>query len=511
MVKFSAYILTALLCIIVFNSRAEQTSNPIVLTVKNKQIQYGKNFIFYLKINKNIKIDIATFLKPLSDLLNISIVNSKDTSNNIIYKIKASTRHIGTFNTASLKWKNFHTQPLSLEVTQPLSSNGTIITVSQLKTNRTPWEREQTRILIEITTKDKNIILNSKNIIQDGVESYQLKHSVITEIQNGETIYKHTIGWAAFFLYKQKTEIELPEVEYLKNSIPLYKFHFKKLTFEVKDLPIYISPTTPIGGIKLEARYIDIPITFMQPKSTAIIQYNLSAQGIPAKWLPSIFQLYNNNTQTNIQYSPSATKLLTTIDSSNIYGEKMVDIAFTPTGNGYAPFKNIKIQYFNPETGRLETLHFEHQKLLLLNWFLQILLFVFIAIVIFKLLISSIVLFNQLWLKYKYQRLFLRTIQQANTVYEIKAALKLFSKSENWPTNISIGKWLLKYRSKYYVTNNIVNAFENVNNMLYSKEVTDENSVLLNKNTIYKEVRNRKKTRKPIKLNLTYLFQYLPF
>lgn len=517
MVRFCTPILlglfwSVLLWCVSFYSYAEKISDSVIISVLDKQIQYGKNFNIYLKVNKKINIDIPLFLQPLNNLVRFSIVNSIDSPTHTVYKLKASALHSGRLEIPSLKWKTGNTQALNIDITQATSSKGHEIQVKQADLSHSPWEREQSIILINIRTKEKNIILNSKNIIQEGIESYLLKHSTKKLEENGYVEYSHTIGWSIYFLYSQKTKIALPEVEYLKNSVPRYKFNFKNLEFIVKKIPVYISPTTPIGKIKLETKYIDIQKPLMQPKSTAVIQYTLTGSGIPAKWLPSIAQLYNLNSKENIQYSHLGTSLKTSVGINNIQGSKTINMAFTPIENGLSPLQNINLQYFNPESNKLETLTFEHEKLLVLNWFFQTILLLSIAYIIYKILTLTIGGLGEFLFRKKHQHLFQKSIHAATSINDIKISLKIFSRAEQWPANISINNWLQRYRGKYHTSKKIINAFATIHNKLYSKEklLDNSNSLQKIKDVIYGEIKNRKKLPRKNKFNLTYLSRYFP-
>ena len=508
------FTLLLILLITTLNCLANEANNihdkAISLTIKDNSVIYGKKITLYLRVQKKSNIEPGLFLKPLKDITKYTITEIPGTSTHRIYKLKVAPLAPGSMTIPPLSWKNTSTKAIKINITQPLSTVNSKISVTQNKVNTTPWEKEQTVILVTVITKDKNIILNRKNIIHPGVESYLLKHAVKTIHNNSGTVYKHTIGWAVYFLYRQKTKLVLPEVEYLVNSVPRYKFNFKSLAFRVKKLPIYISPLTPVGTIQLDAEYIDNSAPFMQPGSTAIVQYTLSAKGIPAKWLPSIARFYNTTTQKSMQYSHVKTTQNTIVNSSTLESNKVVDIAFTPSANGLAPFKNIHLQYFNPQTDKLETLDFKHQKLILLDRFLQMALLLVIAYSLYRLSVLVIKFLLKLLHKYKYHQRFLNSVSNSTTCHELKESLKLFAIAEGWGRNISINTWLLKYKNRYRISNKLESSFHKLNRILYSeiKMADNENELKKLKENFYFEIKNRKKIseNRLTKTSLTCLF-----
>jgi len=505
--KFSLF-LFILLNVLVFPVNANTHNSEINLEIKNSSIEYGKPLNMYLTIQKGLNVNINEFLKPLDTLVRYSTILLKDESRYQVYKIKAKTLGTGTLIIPSLTWGSHETSTHKIIVTHPLTSKGDPIVIERRNIKNTPWEREQTQVMVSIITSDKDIILNSKNITQAGTESYLLKQSTKKINKNGATKYKHTFGWAIYFLYKQNIKLTLPQINYVKDGVPRYRFNFAKVEFNIKKLPVYVNPTTPIGVISLNASYIDIPKPFMQPTTTAIVQYKLSASGIPAKWLPSISQLYNNLNSSDIQYSHLKTSMQTAVDSHSIHGLKTVAISFTPLQSGLTPIKDVGIQYFDPKQGKLKLLTFKHEKLLVINWFLQLVLFVILLFISYIIIVSIFRFVVANINKYKYYKKFFRSIHQATSIFDIKQSLAYISRAEDWPINLSTNEWLKNYRLKYCLTDTLVTAFNDINLELYSDKGKTGGDLLTKiKGDIQQEVKNRKKVRSKKYFNVSYLLQ----
>jgi len=497
-----------LLSFFAFSVNATPLNSQIKLEIKSNTIEYGKPLNMYLTIQKDLNININEFLTPLDNFVKYSVILLKDEKTYQVYKIKAKALDTGTLVIPSLTWGKYKTSTHKIKVTHALTSKGERIVINHENVNKTPWEREQTQVMVSIITSDENIILNSKKIFHAGVESYLLKQSTKKININGTTKYKHTFGWVIYFLYKQNIKLSLPHVEYVKDGVPRYRFYFNKIEFDVKKLPVYISPTTPIGVINLTASYIDVPDPVMQPASTAVIQYKLSALGIPSKWLPSISQLYNNLKSPDIQHSHLKTTMQTTIGTHNITGEKIVAITFTPLQSSLSPIKDIGIQYFDPKLGRLKLLTFKHEKLLVLNWFAQLILVVVLLFISYVLILSSSKFITVRINKYKYYKIFFRTIHQAKSVFDIKQSLTYISRAEDWPINVSINDWLNNYRLKYHLTDTLESVFNEMNLELYSgKRKTNSNVLTKIKGEIQKEIRNKKTVCSKKYFNASYLLQ----
>jgi len=475
------------------NTLADISTNPIVIQIKDTSIFYGKSLDINLSIDTKSGINITELLKPFSDSLDYVIANKIENTKNIVYKIKVYPSEIGKLKVPPLVWNNFKTQAYDFDVKAPLAKNRQPISLALNKTKPNPWVREQNKIIVTIITADKNIILERNNIITQGIESYLIPQ--VTEVirYKGTLEYKHTIGWNVFFLYGQKNILLLPEVEYHKDSVPVYKFHLGKKSFRVKKLPIYINPLIPVGSLGLQTHYLELPFFLMQPKTTSILQYSLIGTGVPAKWLPSLAQKYNLISQTDIQYSHVKTSLSTKIKNNNVVGSKLVDIAFTPLSNGLIQFKKLNLQYFEPDTGVLKTLQYEDEKIFVLNWLLQLILLFMLLFITSWSIIKLAIISKRRVDSYIQLSKSKSALAKSSKPDEIRHALILFSISQNWPKNLTINQWLYKFRSKYIVSDNLTDALWMLNYALYAHTKLEDNKNEIVKFIILKEFNNLKK------------------
>lgn len=464
------YIVLAVCFLPLFNLQAAEQASPVELTIQKRTTEYGKPLKIEIKALTSINVNIPTLLKPLENNFSHSITSRIENKIFTLYKIKLFPLREGITLIPGLFYENYKTQPGSVTVTAPLSGGNQPISVKLNKVNLTPWVREQTRILATIVTTDKNILLRNKDITQNGSDSYLIPHTTKKIKLNGNIFYEHKIGWNLFFLYNQNINMNLPVIEYVKDGVPRYKFHFQKIKINIKKLPIYIRPTIPVGKISLSAEYLELPRTLLQPNMTSIIQYSLIGENIPAKWLPSLSQKYITTQNTGIEFAHIKTKLNTKNINKNIRGEKISDIAFTPLSNGMLPIKDIHFQYFDPETGLLNSITYQHNKILVLHWFLQIVFSIILFLILYILASKTIYCSIRWFKKQKYHFLCRAKISSAETFMEIRRALEYFSIAEKWPVNISLNQWLHRVENKYKVPNSLNEICNKLNNNLYAAD-----------------------------------------
>ena len=482
---------------LVFNNRAIAVpQTPFEIVITEKSVVYGKSFNLKIKIRKSSEINLPILLKPLDEKFNYETSIFDENNSHFEYIIKLRPTEIGSIIIPSLKWNDFISQSTSIHVKPALSNNNGLIKVAIGKINTTPWVREQVIIRASILTDDKNIVLERKNLREKGIDSYLIPQSTSIIQSNKQTKYRHTIGWSIFFLYTQNKSLQLPEIEYLKDSIPKYKFNLRKVNISVKKLPIYISPIIPIGEVSLKSQYLSQSSFMTKPNKTSIIQYQLVGSGIPAKWLPSISQRYNLNNQLTIQYSHIKTALNNKLEPNGLVGQKTVDIAFTPLNNGRVAIENLNFQYFDPKLGMLKTLTYKPKTLISLNWFIQI--FLLIAIIYISLLgfVKLINIVKRKLISLKQLSLAKKLLLNASKPTDIILALQQFSLSEGWPTNLSLNQWGLRFNKKYVDIYCLNDSIRMLNQDLYSKEDIRINNCDVIKDNLLNAINNLKK--KPI-------------
>ena len=506
MVRFFQLILVIIYS---FNSGVHATeikdnSYLISFSSNKKEVTYGKvfNMSFKVPLDKNFKLD--EFLEPLNTVIDYSVVNENISGGFITYKIKSKPLiKEGELIFPTLQYQHYKTHKFSIMVNPAKSAEGIDINVKLTVSNHSPWEREQSTLLITVITTDKDIILDTKKIINPGLESYSVRQFTNTKKGNNKVYYHHTIGWNLFFLYKQQLSLEVPEVVYMKNGVPRYKFNFKDVSYDIKSLPVYVSPTTPVGKMQLSATYKDISLVFMQPNNSSILDYQLKGYGIPAKWLPSIAQKYNAIQNKKIQFSHIQTRLDNIHQGNGLTGSKKVTISFTPGTNGLLPINDLNFKFFDPGDGKLKNYRFTHNKILVIHLIFQ-LIFIAILIALFFVFFrwALNLLMNQ-YRRHRYLKLFQKNLEKSSSLIEIKQTLKYFSMSEGWHINISITDWLMHFSNKYKLSDSLAELFHECNLKLYSTQPVATDDIMKIKTRLLQEIKERQK--KPRKINLTFL------
>jgi len=472
-----------------------QKYTVIINSVKDT-IVYGRSLTATFKIPVKYKQDIPELFKELEKYIELEVLTSDKINQVIHYKIRIHARSQHEISIPELKTGNLQIQSFNIPVLPASALDSKPIQIKANKIQLTPWVREQTQILVTIITSDKNIILNNRNIEKSGLQSYLIQNKVSSINLNGEHFYQHTIGWNVFFIFNQTTDIKLPKVEYIKDGVIKYKFHLKQLKFDVKALPVYVSPLIPIGKLSLEASYLDPPWFFYQPDKTYLLQYRLKGQGIPAKWLPSLSQHYNFTSNKEIVFTPTDTRQNAVQTDNNLNGYKITEIAFTPLSNGLLPIKDINLQYFDPGSGLLKNVKFEHERVVILNWFLQLTLFFLLTIIVAVCIRFILALIKDKIIRHKNMSIALKKIEYAKTIQELNDALRYFSKAEGWPLNTSVNKWFMLANEKYIFPNSFDALRKLLNQALYSPDNFQKEKLLETKEKFIVSIQQKKRKRK---------------
>ncbi len=136
-------------------------------------------------------------------------------------------------------------------------------------------------------------------------------------------------------------------------------------------------------------------------------------------------------------------------DENGVNGRVSHSIPFKPLINGSTDIPELKVQYFDPATGRLETLVQQTEKTFSLGIYSHIILVLFFT--------TFIVILAGWLLRYISGRMIYRKqyrqavvkIKQANTTKEAVIGIRMLSEAEGWPANnLSLSDWLQRWKKQ---------------------------------------------------------------
>ena len=464
-----------LLCLI-WNSNAIASTGEARLTISaNKtSIELGQPVVLQLHSNGLASNLSKISLKPLNQDFGVEVLEyareTKTGKEIQTLTVKLYPRHIGTLNIPSLILDGYKTSSIPVNVIE-----NSFVKVHSHITNTSPWMRQQTLITMDFSSKSPFFKLETDQ--GDENETIPFPVEKYTSTENGVSYSVQKIGWFLFPLQDGSMHIALPPVRYVRNGAVKGLFYFPQVLLNVRPLPSYIPPTMPVGKISIQSTLT--PDSWLHTGRLGYWNVKVHGEHVPSEWLPSISRQIKSS--DNIQFLPVDSKRYNSPDSNGVRGEASYNIPFEPLSNGLLTFPSLRVQYFDPDTGRIGTIYHQIPSIFSLSLFWRITLIstsISAVVTLFLFIVHS--------LRIKLQRKKLRThamrlISQANEWNELRDALDRLAKAEGWPGNLTLSAWLKHWQSHYSAPDQLLDLFQQLSSHCYSGNHSNEIFLTLKK------------------------------
>ena len=248
-------------------------------------------------------------------------------------------------------------------------------------------------------------------------------------------------GWAIFPLLSGKFTLELPMIRYLAGGKTQRRFFLPHISIQVRELPAYIPPNMPVARVRVASEFMTNGL--LRTGHMAYWNITLSADGALAYWLPPI--LHHMQSSNRIEYLPAKSWPSVQIDAGGAHAQVVHQVPFKPQRIGNLEVPQLKIQYFDPDTGRIETVY--HRTPTLFTW--NIALFAVVFLLLMFLLIKGRKRIAQQYKFNKQKRSAINSLENANSPQQILMALRQLAVVEGWPANITISDFLRFWQQRY--------------------------------------------------------------
>jgi hypothetical protein len=459
-----------ILCLILLLYPVLAVAKPsLEIELRQATVEYGRPV--YLKIiAEGLKADLSLLqLDPLSAQF---AIDSRDFESEIIQqhkevqqqqnkekgsaaitrqtlRLKMYPRQTGKLLIPAFTLDKISSDEKELKIIDAMNKGTNILLDSNLSSTKV-WQREQILVSLTLSTAEEFATIKLGDMPVDGIEITALPvKRVWTENENGgkSTI---TAGWSLLPLRPGSSEIELPPIEYHLSGVVRRVFHLPKVKLKVRPLPSYLPPTIPVGKINIHSSITSEGLTSKRLLYTDDLAYwniSIESKSLTPYWLPPILRQIQSS--DSIQFFPATSHRSMQPDNMGVHGQVNHTIPFKPLKNGYIDLPSLKIQYFDPTTGRLETLVHPAKKPFSAGIISRLLAILLLAVIILTLLVA---IFRHLRKRIRYGRLHqqaMERIRQANTPRDVVTGLRLAGVAEGWPANLSLTDWLARWKKKY--------------------------------------------------------------
>ncbi|WP_455210245.1 hypothetical protein, partial [Kaarinaea lacus] len=207
-----------------------------------------------------------------------------------------------------------------------------------------------------------------------------------------------------------------------------------------------------------------------------------------AYWMPPILQRVQSSGQ--IEYLPAKSRPSLQINTSGVQAQVFHEIPFKAQRIGAVNLPPLKVQYFDPDTGRIETIY--HQIPSPTAWNIPIIAVITGLIVIFLLKIGKWSVRQHI--RYTEQQSAIQTVSQAQSSQELVHGLRRYALAEGWPWNLTLSAFLSLWEQRYDVSAEFKASLQSLSRSLYGG-VSDCSLIEL-QTSLLPQLRRRKRRRR---------------
>ena len=405
------------------------------------QVQLSKNTVEYGK-SVNLIISSRT-LQPSLKTIDLSVLN-KDfffSPNSELVKdkhqqqwiIRLFPRRTGKMIITALIFLESSSSIIHLNSTTAVDPNtGNILSLESSISTPTAWTNQQVLFRTTIATKNKYIVVEKDS---SSLTTGQLL-SLSTQKQHSHNLTRHITGWAYFPSESGRQSLDLPPILYKSDGVTTHMFYLPLQQITIKPLPLYVPDNFPIGVLSITA---DAAPLFFLSNTLQNIKIALNAQGISKQQLPRIQNYFRS--QADLQLYPPTVSLEQSSGHSGLLSHATLEIPFKASSTGIYQLEDIRLQYFEPVSGRIQTLHYHWPRMIFINpWLL--------AFVIILLLLAFgystkmlYVYLNRIYNKQMTLKIARENLFNAKTPEQMKSAIMLMSQADNGIGNTTLQCW----------------------------------------------------------------------
>jgi len=377
-------------------------------------------------------------------------------------------RHAGKLVVPALRAGDQHTAPVTIHVAVAQEA-GHSLQVHTMVDTADPWVRQQVKVIVEVSSADPFFGLELRTPQLPGFEVIPIPMQQRKETRGNVRYTVKTVGWLLYPLRDGTFKLELPPVGYVRNGLAVRRFYPPPTTLHVKPLPPYVPPLMPVGAITAHTRLT--PAGTLRTGRLAYWNVDIEGADVPADWLPPVLAQIRSNRR--LQVFPAESTHRDRPDADGVHGRIRHRIPLKPLASGREPLPRLRLQYFDPDTGRIVPVTTTPERPLALSLPVLILLALLLA-VLFGWLAR---LFGRRvavrWQRYRLRRQALARLHDAADPDALRFALRLFALAEGWPTNLTLSAWLERWRHDYRLPGELTAAIAQLSGTSYGARPTE--------------------------------------
>lgn len=380
-----------------------------------------------------------------------------------VLELELYPRHSGVLTIPPINLGQAQSRVQTITVNPAMESGSTIDVHMQISDHQV-WQRQQIVINVEVKSPQAFFTLETESFKLPGFEIVPLKTQ--KQSLHGDAHYRTrvTMGWALFPLIAGDYTVDPPMIGYRLGGRIQRRFPLSRIEIRVRQLPAYIPPNMPVAKVNIRSSVT--PTGMLKTDTLSYWTVTLTAQGTLPYWLPPVLNKIQNT--AGIEFLPAQTKRSEQLGKAGVFAKVVHQIPFKARHSGNVPLPILNVQYFDPSSGRIESLNYHPtQPLAMSTMVLTLLLLCMSAAVIWTIRVlfrhSNVYLHRRRLIRHAMNK-----ISQADTAVDIIIGLRHYATAQGWSTNLSVADFVSIWRQHYHLTDSMLEALHAISYSAYS-------------------------------------------
>lgn len=376
-----------------------------------------------------------------------------------ILKLKLYPRKTGRLTIPELFIDKAHSKAITIN-----SLAGNAAPPQLTLTTHEPYLRQQ--IVVRISVISNNLSARLSIDEDDKIAGFESHPLAFTRNKLQDGRYRLQTGWALTALKTETQSLELPAVDYSVSGVSRKQYFMPAISIRIKPLPLYLPPTIPVGKVSIHSSFDQV--SFLSPGS--LHYWNLSLEGNMSNTyrLPPVLRQIKSSDKISF-LAINSIRTVNALDDQ-LVSQVSHSIPFKALSSGLLSIPEIQLQYFDPASGKIQTIVHQPQRQLVLSVLWKGVIVIMLASILAWL---TFVIYKKgqkiKFSRLKYQQAITLLNEQKNT-QAIREAIRFIASAEYWLENITLTQWCEMWSGKYKTGMNFKTLCKALSDSLYQSQ-----------------------------------------
>lgn len=417
-------------------------------SVRSPEVEYGKRIDLELNTTLAEPSLNTVDLAPLEEDFVVETpdnVYDPEGADRQRWRIRLYPRRPGDASIPALFFRGLRTEPIAVRATAARDgTDGARIRVNSRRGASEVWVKQAVRVDMEIETGSPHAWLETDPASASGLDIVALPRSREAVGPAGASRTRHRLSWVLTPLASGRLDVQLPPVRYRRDGVTTHRFHPPRLSLQVRELPPYVPPSMPVGRLELD---VGLPERlFLVKRELGFLSLRVRGASAAAQSHSDLLRQLESNEDISFY---AARRAGAEAHQTGDRHEQIYEVPFVPNTMGLIDFPALRLQYFDPESGRIETrLHPLGRRVALSPWAV----YLGAAILTLGVLGLARSVYRALLRQWRFHRAYrnaLSKLERAEGQEDIKSALRDAATAEGWPVNLTLSAWRRRWLSRH--------------------------------------------------------------